>query len=366
MGILSTSHLSGRVAIESSDVIRGTGPRAYMPQTTQCSHCGIILNLPPGIKPGKRLKCPRCATRFVITESDASSASTAPGLADATNTSMFEIPKRLGAPEELPPSLGEGDLREAFDLPLVSGSARDMERGEGVPGAQTADVGGLFEDRPSKRRMTAAEARSQARRCVTCGTGVPRGMSICTMCGTDQETGLRVGLEDDLAPPPPPPPQGPPIHVSVAGGLCITGSLILLILSMIRTTRTVSTIELLSWLSLALVSAFGIYGSVQFLRGKSAKLLIVALTLGAIVDVLGLVGLPLLQPFLVDAESIVSPIVPQEPDEGDVGILPFEERINLKIIMAGVGLILVYVIFALYLISPPVKRFIHGRADRGM
>ena len=66
-----------------------------MPQTTQCNHCGIILNLPPGIKPGKRLKCPRCATRFVISESDASSASTAPGMDDAAITTMFEIPKNV-------------------------------------------------------------------------------------------------------------------------------------------------------------------------------------------------------------------------------------------------------------------------------
>jgi hypothetical protein len=336
-----------------------------MPQTTQCNHCGVILNLPPGIKPGKRLKCPRCATRFVISESDASSASTAPGLDDAAITSMFEIPKQPVTSEAPAPSLGEGDLREAFDLPLVSGSARDMERGEGVSGGQTADVGGLFEDRPSKRKMTAAEARSQARRCVTCGAGVPKGMSICSTCGTDQDTGLRVGLEDDLAPPPPPPSQGPPIHVSVTGGLCITGSLILLILAMIQTTRTGSTIELLSWLSLAMVSAFGIYGSVQFLRGKSAKQLIVALTLGAIVDVLGLVALPLLQPFLQDSDSIVSQVIPTEPEDSNAVIRPFEERIDLRRIMAGIGLILVYVIFALYLISPPVRKFIHGRGDRG-
>jgi DNA-directed RNA polymerase subunit RPC12/RpoP len=336
-----------------------------MPQTVQCDNCGAILNLPTGIKPGRRLKCPRCGNRFVISERDASSASTAPGVANAAATSAFEIPKNLPTPEELPASLGGGDLREAFDLPLVSGSARDMERGEGVTGAQTADVGGLFDDKPAKRRMTAAEARSQARRCVTCGAGVPKGMSICSTCGTDQDTGLRVGLEDDLAPPPPPPPQGPPVHVSIAGGMCITGSLILLVLAMIQTTRTGSTVELLSWFALMLVSGFGIYGSVQFLRGKSAKLLIVALTIGAIVDVLGLVALPLLQPFLEDQESIVSPITPQGDDERDVFIRPFEERIDLKRIMAGIGLILLYVIFSLYLISPSVKKFIHSHGDRG-
>jgi hypothetical protein len=285
---------------------------------------------------------------------------------DAANTTMFEIAKNLSPPEEPPPSLGEGDLREAFDLPLVSGSAREMERGGAARGADTADVGGLFEDRPSKRRMTAAEARGQARRCVTCGAGVPKGMSICSTCGTDQDTGMRVGLEDDFAPPPPPPSQGPPIHVSVIGGLCCTGSLILLILAMIQTTKTGGNIELLSWLSLAMVSGFGIYGSVQFIRGKSAKQLIVALTLGAIVDVLGLVALPMLQPFLQDPESIVSHVIPTDPEDLNVGIRPFEERIDLKRIMAGIGLILVYVICALYLISPPVKKFIHKSGDRGI
>ena len=106
-----------------------------MPQTTQCHKCGVILNLPPGIKSGRRLKCPRCATRFTITEADESSASTMPGLADAANSSAFEIQKRSSPPDDLPPSLGDGDLREAFDLPLVSGSARDMERNAGNPGA---------------------------------------------------------------------------------------------------------------------------------------------------------------------------------------------------------------------------------------
>ncbi len=150
--------------------------------------------------------------------------------------------------DDLPPSLGERDLREAFDLPLVSGSARDMERHDGAD-AGRADAAALFEDRPARRKPTAAELRSQARRCITCGSGVPKGMSICSVCGTDQETGLRVGLADDLAPPPPPAPSGPPLHVSLVGGLCITGSLILLILAVIQSTKTESSIELLSWLA---------------------------------------------------------------------------------------------------------------------
>jgi phage FluMu protein Com len=334
-----------------------------MPQTIQCNKCGVILNLPPSIKSGKRLKCPRCATRFTITESDASSASTAPGMHDAAASSAFEILKKSSGPvDDLPPSLGEGDLREAFDLPLISGSARDMERHAGDARAQSADAAGLFEDRPARRKLTAAEARSQSRRCVTCGTGVPKGMSICTACGTDQDTGLRVGLEDDLAPPPPAAPAGPPLHISLAGGLVVTGSLILLILAIIQSSKTESTIQLLSWLSLGLVSAYGIYSAVQFIRGKSAKQLIAALTLGVIVDVMSLIALPLLQPFIQDQENIV--IAPLDAaDDASVVIRPWEERFDLKRIMFGIGLILVYAIFSIYLISPPVRKYIHSHGD---
>ena len=97
----------------------------------------------------------------------------------------------------------------------------------------------------------------------------------------------------------------------------LTGSLILLILAMIQTTKTGANIELLSWLSLALVSGFGIYGSVQFIRGKSAKQLIVALTLGVIVDVLGLVALPMLQPFLAGPGEHRQPGHPDRPGRSE-------------------------------------------------
>jgi hypothetical protein len=337
-----------------------------MPQTTQCHKCGVILNLPPGIKSGRRLKCPKCATKFTITEADESSASTMPGMADAAATSAFEIQKRPAPPDDLPPSLGAGDLREAFDLPLISGSARDMERNAGGRAAGAADAAALFDDRPVRRKQTAAEARSQGRRCVTCGSGVPRGMSICTVCGTDQESGLRVGLADDLAPPAPPPPQGPPVHVSITGGLVITGSLILLVLAVIQSTRTESTIQLLSWLGLGLVSGYGVYAAVQFIRGKSAKLLIAALTLGVMVDVMTLIALPLLQPFMQDQENIVKAIVPEGVDDASVGIKAFEDRFDLKRIMLGIGLILLYAVFSIYLISPPVKKYIQSHGERAV
>ena len=51
-----------------------------------------------------------------------------------------------------------------------------------------------------------------------------------------------------------------------------------------------------------MVSAFGIYACVQFIRGKSAKALLLALTFGSVVDVMGLVALPLVQPFLEEQD----------------------------------------------------------------
>jgi hypothetical protein len=338
-----------------------------MPQTTQCNWCGVVLNLPPGIKPGKRFKCPRCGSKFSVTEKDASSASTAPGLDDATATSAFDLHKDRRLPEDLPPSLGGGDLREAFDLPLTLGSARDIERNAGDRSSQAADAAALFDAGPARRRQTAAEARSQSRRCVTCGTGVPRGMSICSVCGTDQESGLRVGLEDDLAPQAPPPPPGAPAHVSITGILVIAGSLVLMILAIINSTRAETSIELLSWLALGMVSGFGIYAAIQFIRGKSVRLLLVALTLGAIVDVMTLIALPILQPFMQDQENIVNSIAPESADDADadVGIRPFEDRIDLTRIMIGIGLILVYALVSIYLISPSVRRYIQSHGDRG-
>jgi hypothetical protein len=132
-----------------------------MPQTTQCNWCGSILNLPPGIKPGKRFKCPRCGSKFSVTEKDASSASTAPGLADATAASAFDLQKSREVPEDLSPSVGGGDLRATFDLPLTLGSGREVERNDGGRGSsQAADAAALFDDRPARPEYWSSPAAS--------------------------------------------------------------------------------------------------------------------------------------------------------------------------------------------------------------
>lgn len=174
-----------------------------MPRTTQCQNCGIILNLPANAAAGKRLKCPKCGLRFALTVADASSESTLAGPADADWLSRVDLETLKPPLDDLPVSLGDHDLRETFDLPLMSGG-RDAET---APGAGMADAASLLDEPAPKRRKTAAEARSTARRCSNCGGYVPQGMSVCMSCGLDQETGVRVGMDDDLIPPPPPRPR---------------------------------------------------------------------------------------------------------------------------------------------------------------
>jgi hypothetical protein len=333
-----------------------------MPRTTQCQSCGIILNLPANTPAGKRLKCPKCGHRFALSVADASSESTLGGPADADLMSRFDMETKPTGRDDLPLSLGDQDLRETFDLPLMSG--RDAERAGTAPDPAIGDAASLLDNPTPKRKMTAAEARSRARRCSNCGGLVPLGMSTCISCGLDQESGLRVGMDDDLIPPPPPRPQGPPLHVAIMGGLCGTAGLILLILSLVRSGGGAQGWQNYGWLCLALVSAFAILASVQFIRGKSAKLLMVALTLGVVVDVMGLVAMPLLQATLEDPQQVVKPVTPEDPDLSDIAIKPFEERIELRSITLGVGFLVLYAILSVYLMSAPVKKYVHSQLDR--
>ena len=195
----------------------------------------------------------------------------------------------LLARTSLPNALVERDLRETFELPLMSG--RQAEQDAAVQRPAIGDAASLFDDRGTpKRKTTAADARAKARRCSACGGFVPQGMSICMSCGLDQETGF---ASDSTTGKPvtsagPPPSQGPPIHVAVVGGLCAAAGLILMLLAVTQSVRGSSDWRQYGWLFLALVSAYGIYTSVEFIRGRTAKLLMVALMLGIIVDLMAL------------------------------------------------------------------------------
>ena len=286
-----------------------------MPRTILCTHCGVVLNLPDRVTAGKRMKCPKCAHGFVITEKDASSASTVPGVADADVVASRDFGKRPPSHDNLPIARGDRDLRDLFDLPM--GTGESIER-EAVSGQKpvVSDAEALFRDDPlqKKRKPKGAEARKEARRCSGCGGVVPKGMSICVACGVDQDTGMRVGLDDDLAPPPPPPSTGPPLHIAITGFLLGLTSIILLILALIQSVRGEAGVTQYGWLCLALVSGFGIYGAVQFFTGKSVKYLMLALTLGVFVDIASLIALPIIQANFEERERVISRVHNRQGD----------------------------------------------------
>ncbi|WP_165249986.1 zinc-ribbon domain-containing protein [Paludisphaera soli] len=335
-----------------------------MPRTITCEQCRAVLNLPDQVPAGKRLKCPKCQHRFTVTPKDANSASTRPGEADAANTSTYELPKGLPNLDDLPSPRAEGDLRDAFDLPMLAGEA---EKSVGSPPAAIGDAAALFKDEPRrKKKPVGAEARAQARRCTRCHGSVPRGMSICPTCGTDQDTGMHVGLDDDLYPPPPPPPSGIPLHIAIPGMLCGLAGLILAILSLIQSVRVEAGVYQYGWLMLAVVAGYGVYGAAQFLRGKSVKVLILALTLGAIVDVIAMIGLPIFEANFAEQSDLVTRATAPIED-GTIGELadyeykPLVDRLDQQRIMYGVTFMIIYALFAAYLNSPPVRRYFTRR-----
>jgi len=261
----------------------------------------------------------------------------------------------------LPVPAGDKDLRDLFDLPL--GTAESIEKAAMESKKPVvSDAEALFQEPTVRRRKaTGAEARAQARRCMSCGGFVPPGMSICTACGVDQDTGMRVGLDDDLIPPPARAATGPPLHIAIIGFLCGLVSLILLILSLVQSVRGQAGPAQYGWLCLALVSAFGIYGAVQFFIGKSVKYLMLALTLGVFVDAMALIALPIYQAYFADREIVVTKVdkkkTPEFLDDEDLHISAVADRLDYQKLEGGLIVILLYALLSIYLMSPPVKRY---------
>ena len=320
-----------------------------MSSTIQCGHCGAVLNVPPEAV-GRRLKCPRCAQRIeppagsVFPKRPPSQPSNGNG---RPASSTFIPSESFGNTVDLPMATSSGDLRDTFDLPLMMG---DDGAGRGEGGA-TADAVALFhEQRPTSRRVTGGDARKQARRCPTCGGYVPQGMSLCGTCGFDLDTGVRVGLGDDLLPISAPRRSGAlPIGIGVVGGVTLIGSIGLTAVALVQWRGGLDGAQYL-----ALVCLFGIYAAAQFLRGKTARLLIVALTLGVMFDVVALIALP-----IYDAQNQATSITAvhnpgEEEETGETA--PISEFLNTRKLGWGVALILSYATVAAYLNSPPVRR----------
>jgi hypothetical protein len=317
-----------------------------MPATTQCPHCGIVLNLPPGGE-GRRLRCPRCSNRFYSGAPGTKPPTSAPGI-DEASTGSGNLRATVPARGEVLPR-AEGDLRETFDLESMTGSS-----GPSRPGRrQTADAEALFrDDDPPRRKPAPAELRARSRRCPTCGTIVPAGMSLCVGCGLDLDTGRRVEEEELFDDSPPPAFRGDetPVGVLLLGGAALVVSAVLTLIAFLKWSGGLEGAQYLG-----IVGLFAIFASVQFLRGVSLKLLLIALTLGAAIDVVALIALPV---YRANNEAPLPPAVAEaEPEEGTAKRLPtYEERLDTKSMMLGVGLLMAYAAVAFYLSTPGVRR----------
>jgi len=284
-----------------------------------------------------------------------------PGLADASLDSKQDV-AAMRSNAELPVSSNElrggghgqadmptasGDLRDTFDLPLLVDDTPTSRQTR-----QVGDAEALFQEKPgAKRRLSAAEARAQARRCPTCGGMVPAGMSLCNSCGLNLETGQRIDLDEDLIPPPMIRAVGTPMGVSIIGGLGFLGSIILAVITLVQALRAEAGT---GFFLLLLVCIFGIYASVQFLRGKSVKLMLIALSLGALINIAAMIALPIFE--ANNATTIVhNEVAPDSDDEGFV-IQSVTERLDMQRITLGILGLVTYAAVSVYLTSPPVRR----------
>ena len=318
-----------------------------MASVIKCSSCDASLNLPPEAE-GRKVKCPRCGVKFLVTV-------TAPADTDAPDRpSTLEL-KRGADFEDLPVLPNSGaDLRETFGVPLMSDE--DVPRAKpaaasGVRGGESsvADAAALFADRPvPHKKKVGAEGRAQARRCPTCGGVVPRGMSLCQSCGLDLESGMRVALDDEFAPPPPQ-EFGPPLPIVVVGGLSLAASLALVVYSFVLWSG--GTPGAIYFVPVAL---FGTYAAVQFLRRKSVKLLLTALTLGALINLTALVFMPI---YKANATiQVVANDDSSNPDSADEKIVSPEDELDTRKITTGFTILCLYAAVSIYLLSPGVHK----------
>jgi DNA-directed RNA polymerase subunit M/transcription elongation factor TFIIS len=321
-----------------------------MALTTKCPDCQTVLNLPDGAE-GRRLKCPKCGTKFHAGTPEARPRTSAPGVATAgPASSMMQSTPGPGKPKssrevDLPTS--GGDLRDTFDAGMLFGEDEPKPRSR--PQQAASDAAALFDESTAPRqKITGGDAKKKSRRCPSCGGVVPIGMSLCQTCGLDIDTGRREHvdemLDEELAPVGPV-AKGPPIGVALIGSVTLIVSAILAILSMVRLPPE-------GGIPLAIVCLFGLFASIQFLRGRSVKLLLIALLIGGVIDIIGLIIMPAWQAnqVTIDPQVTVSPL-----DE-DIEMKPLDERIDYNKLMLGLAILGVDVIAFIYLSTAGIKR----------
>ena len=327
-----------------------------MPQTTQCPHCGVVLTLPEGAE-NRRLKCPKCGNRFALGGEPGKPPSDRPASSGSHRPASSLL---LKPPHDEPGvPIADRDLRDTFAPELLFGEEKPTSspnvgkpKSGPPPAGDIADAGLLMEDEPppgQRRRGPSAAARAQPRRCPACGSVVPAGMSLCGRCGLDLDTGQRTQLDEILEEAPPPrPPSGPPLVITLIGGVALMASLGLTIVALVQSARPGAS--QLGFLCLALFGVFGAYAAVQFLRLKSVRLLFAFLMVGAGINTIALIGLPLYEAFT----SVR--VVQEAPPLEDVEIENVASRLDVNRLKAGIALLLLDSAVMIALLTPPIRK----------
>lgn len=325
-----------------------TGP-GKMTRTIQCPTCGVVLNLPAAAE-GRRLKCPKCGNKFLP---GGSGENPTQGSRHGQHgpDSTFELTHK-GSSVDLPfMPTAAGDLRETFDLPSMTQAADSGSNRSGEVG----DALSLLEDRPkTPRRKTGAEARAHARRCPTCSGLVPVGMSICQTCGLDLETGARIDLTDDIGPPPVPRAASVALPLAIVGGLCAATSGVLAVVALYHSSKGTSGANYF-----IPIAGFGVYASVQFLRRKTVKLLLIALALGALIDLSYFVAMPI---YNAQSQTTFEQNTEESANSADVEpekIRPVTDQLDMGSLQTGFMLLAVYSGVTIFLLSKYVQRQFH-------
>ena len=119
-----------------------------MPRTIQCPQCGVVLNVPEAAA-GRRLKCPKCATKFAADGGPPPPRPSSSTMGTHGMASSVTLPASRLSDIDLPNA--PGSLREQFDLPLLG----EDERGSGpkVPAAEADPLSLLRDDTPVRRKL---------------------------------------------------------------------------------------------------------------------------------------------------------------------------------------------------------------------
>lgn len=356
-----------------------------MAHTIQCPECGVVLNVPDSAA-GRKLKCPKCATKFAAPKLGPAESAIAEASASSTiyptrkgppSSGDLDLPPRAGSSGsiELPTStprkgarmsdfdlpVSSAPLRETFDLPLLGEDLPPVKNPSKAASPGPADAMALFQDEPKAKKVTGAEARAKARRCPSCGGVVGVGMSLCNTCGLDLDTGQRIApldvFEDEI--------PAPPRSEMPALGLLFVGTVSILINAMLAVASLIaSRTQGSGMLCLMIVWSFGIYASVQFLRRKAIRPLFLALGLGAAIGVVYLIVLPIWDANVgmdVVAPNSEVPEKPADPTDPDTPVVPnLAEQLQRSGAMTritwGIIMLLAYAALSVYLNSPPIKR----------